>query len=90
METDTDKYLPIEASLHTFIRMDTKRKAGYALCTFCQEFGVPNKFIFGGSKDQGQRKTKFMKKIRKNDIDFHVIEPDRHNHNPCKEVIREV
>ena len=31
-----------------------------------------------------------MKQIRKNDIDFHVIEPDRHNQNPCKGVIREV
>ena len=56
----------------------------------CQEFGVPDKLAFDGSKEQGQRKTEFMKQIRKNDIDFHVIEPDRHNQNPCKGVIREV
>ena len=31
-----------------------------------------------------------MKQISKNDIDFHVIEPDRHSQNPCKGVIREV
>ena len=33
--------------------MDTKRKAGDALRTFCQEFGVPNKLTFDGSKEQG-------------------------------------
>ena len=37
--------------------MDTKRKAGDALRTFCQEFGVPDKLTYDGSKDQGQRKT---------------------------------
>ena len=70
--------------------MDTKPKAGDALRTFFQEFGVPDKLTFDVSKDQGQRKTEFIKQIRKNDIDFHVIEPDRHNQNPCEGVIREV
>ena len=31
-----------------------------------------------------------MKQIRNNDIYFQVIEPDRHNQNPSKGVIREV
>ena len=31
-----------------------------------------------------------MKQTRKNDIYFCVIEPDRHNQNPCEGVIREV
>ena len=70
--------------------MDTKRKAGDALHTFCQEFGVLDKLTFDVSKEQGQIKTEFTKKIRKNDIYFHVIEPDRHNQNTCKGVIREV
>ena len=70
--------------------MDTKRKAGDALRTFCQEFGVPDKLTFDGSKEKGQRKTEFMKQIRNNDIDFHVIKPDCHNQNPCKVVMREV
>ena len=69
--------------------MDTKRKAGDVLCTFCQELGIPNKLTFDGSKEQGQRKTEVMKQIRKKDIDFHVIEPDRHNQNPCEGGIRE-
>ena len=33
--------------------MDTKRKAGDALRIFFQEFGVPDKLIFDGSKEQG-------------------------------------
>ena len=70
--------------------MDTKRNAGDALRTFCQEFGVPDKLKFDGSKEKVQRKIKFMKQISKNDIDFHVIKPDRHNQNPCEGVIREV
>ena len=53
--------------------MDTKCKAGDALHTFCQKFGVPEKLTFDGSKDQGQRKIELMKKIWKKDIDFHVI-----------------
>ena len=70
--------------------MDTKCKAGDALRTFCQEFGVPDKLTFDGSKEQGHRKTKLMKQTRKSNIGFHVIEPDRHNQNPCEGVIREV
>ena len=70
--------------------MDTKRKAGDALRTFCQEFGVLDKLTFDGSKEQGQIKIEFMKQIRKNDIDFHVIKPDCHNQNPCEGAIREV
>ena len=70
--------------------MDTKRKAGDALRTFCQEFGVPDKLTFDGSKEQGHRMPKFIKQIRKSNIDFHVIEPDHHNQNPCEGVIRDV
>ena len=31
-----------------------------------------------------------MDQIRKNGIDFHVIEPERHNQNPAEGVIREI
>ena len=31
-----------------------------------------------------------MQQVRKNNIDLHVIEPERHNQNPCEGVIREV
>ena len=41
---------------HSYL-MYTKRKAGDALSTFCQEFGVPDKLKFDGSMEQGQRKT---------------------------------
>ena len=32
--------------------MDYNRKSGYALKLFCQEFGVPEKLTFDGSKEQ--------------------------------------
>jgi hypothetical protein len=55
--------------------MDTKSKAGDALRTFCQEFGVPDRLTCDGSKEQTGKKTEFMQQVRKNDIDLHVIEP---------------
>ena len=70
--------------------MDTKRKTGDTLRTFCQEFGLPDKMTFDGSKEKGKKNTEFMKQIRKNDIDFNVIKPDRHNQNSCEGVIIEV
>jgi len=71
----------------TIYPMDTKRKAGDALRTFCQEFGVPDRLTCDGSKEQTGKKTEFMQQVRKNDIDLHVIEPERHNQNPCERVI---
>ena len=70
--------------------MDTKKKAGEALRIFCQEFGVPDRLTFDGSKEQTGKGTEFMKQVRKNNIDFHVIEPERHNQNASEGVIREV
>ena len=69
----------------TVYPMDTKSKAGEALRTFCQEFGVPDRLTCDGSKDQTGKKTEFMQQVRKNDIDLHVIEPERHNQNPCEQ-----
>ena len=70
--------------------MDSKGKAGEALRIFCQEFGVPDKLNFDGSQEQNGKRTEFMHQIRKNDIDYHVIEPERYNENPTEGVIREV
>ena len=70
--------------------MDSKAKAGDALRTFCSEFGVPEKLVFDGSKEQTCKGTEFMKQVRKNDIDYHVTEPERHNQNPAEGIIREI
>ena len=70
--------------------MDSKGKAGDALRTFCAEFGVPEKLVFDGSKEQTCKGTEFMKQICRNDIDYHVTEPERHNQNPAEGVIREI
>ena len=70
--------------------MDSKSKAGDALRLFCQEFGVPEKLTFDGSKEQTKKGTAFMKQIRTHDIDYHITEPDLHNQNPVEGVIREI
>ena len=41
----------------TVYPMDTKSKAGDALRTFCQEFGVPDRLTCDGSKEQTGKKT---------------------------------
>ena len=62
--------------------MDRKGKAGEALRVFCQEFGLPERLTMDGAKEQIGSNSEFMHQIRKNDIDFHVIEPERHNSKP--------
>ena len=68
--------------------MAKKSEAGETLKLFCREFGVPQKLVFDGSKEQSKPGTVFMQQIRRHDIDYHVIEPDLHNQNPCEGVIR--
>ena len=59
--------------------IDSKRKAGNVLRLFCQEFSVPEKLTFDGSKEQTQRNTTFMKQIRQFDIYYHITEADLYN-----------
>ena len=90
---DGNRYAQVFANKGYFVHaypMDSKKKAGDALCTFCQEFGIPDRLTFDGSKEQNGKNTEFMKQIRKNNITLHTIEPERHNQNSAEGVIREV
>jgi len=90
---DGNKYAQVFANKSYFSRiypMDSKGKAGDALRLFCQEFGVPERLTFDGSREQTGKGTQFMKQIRRHDIDYHVTEPDQHNQNPVEGVIREL
>ena len=71
-------------------QMDSKGKAGEALRIFFQEFGVPDKLTSDGSQEQNGKRTEFMHQIRRNDIEYLAIDPERHNENPTEGVIREV
>ena len=42
------------------------------------------------TKEKIGSNSELMHQIRKNGIDFHVIEPERHNQNPEEGVIREI
>ena len=79
--------------------IESHQLPGYLYCwwffqtpqqNFHQEFGVPDKLTFDGSQEQNGKRTEFMHHIRKNDIDYHIIEPERHNENPVEGVIWEV
>jgi hypothetical protein len=88
-----NRYAQVFANNAYFSRIypiDSKRKAGDALRLFCQEFGVPERLIFDGSKEQTGKGTQFMKQIRQHDIDYHICEPNMHNQNPVEGVIREL
>ena len=90
---DGNRYAQVFANKSYFSRiypMDSKKKAGDALRLFCQEFGVPEKLTFDGSKEQTKKGTQFMKQVRRHDIDYHISEPDMHNQNPVEGVIREI
>lgn len=88
-----NRYAQVFANKSYFSRiypMDRKGKAGDALRLFCQEFGVPERLTFDGSKEQNGKGTEFMKQIRQHGIDYHVSEADLHNQNPVEGVIREL
>ena len=90
---DGNKYAQVFANKAYFSRvypMDSKRKAGDALRLFCQEFGVPERLTFDGSKEQTCKGTMFMKQVRTHNIDHHIAEPDHHNQNPVEGCIREL
>ena len=70
--------------------MDRKGKAGEALRVFCQEFGVPERLTMDDVKEQIGSNSEFMHQIRKNGINFHVIDPKCHNKNPADGVIRDI
>ena len=70
--------------------MDTKSKCGDALREFCNDYGAPRSLTFDGSREQTRPGTEFMKIIRKNDIPFRIIEPERHIQNRAEGVIREL
>ena len=70
--------------------MDTKKKVGEALRVFCQEFGVPEHLTMDGAPDQVGRNSASMTELRKQGINFQVIEPERHIKNPAEGIIREI
>ena len=70
--------------------MDTKKKVGEALRFFCQVFGVNERITIDGAPDQVGQNSAFMKEVRKQGIDFQVIEPERHNQNPAEGIIQEI
>jgi hypothetical protein len=79
MSLDGNRYAQVFANKSYFAKiyhMDSKGKVGDALRVFCREFGVPESLTFDGSMEQCGKNTEFIQHICKNDIKFHVTEPD--------------
>ena len=70
--------------------MESKGHAGDPLKQFIADFGVPDKIICDGSKEQTKRGMSFMEQVRKHDIDIHTTEPNRHNQSKVEGVIHEL
>ena len=88
-----NKYVQVFANTEFFsciYPMHPKKKAGDALRLFFQEFGVPERLTFDGSKEQSKPGTEFMKHIRTHSIDYHISEADLHNQNQAEGAIREL
>ena len=71
-------------------QMESKGHAGDALKQYMTDFGVPDKIICDGSKEQTKRGTTFMEQVRKHHIDVHTTEPNHHNQSKEEGVIREL
>ena len=70
--------------------MESKGHAGEALKQFITDFGVPDRIICDGSKEQTKQSTTFMEQVRKHHIDVHTTEPNRHNQSKVEGVIPEL
>ena len=70
--------------------MESKGHTGDALKQLISDFGVPDKIICDGSKEQTKRGTTFMEQVRKHHIDVHTTEPNRVNQFNVEGVIREL
>lgn len=68
----------------------SKRMAGVALKSFCDDWGVPQELIMDGAGEQAKPGTKFMKICRKENIKVHLTEPQRPQPNPAEHAIREM
>ena len=70
--------------------MESKGHARDALKQFIADFGVPDKIICAGSKEQTKRGMTFMEQVRKHHINIHTTEPNRHNQSKVEGVICEL
>ena len=89
---DGNRYAQVFANESHFIKsypMEKKSLAGDALKQFISDYGVPDKLVVDGSKEQTKRGTEFYQQCRKHNIDLHQIEPYRHNQSKVEGVIRE-
>ena len=72
------------------IPMRSKKEAGKALRQIIQDFGIPRKMIYDGSKEQCEPGSEFQKALTKYHIEEQRSEPHTPNQNRAEDSIREV
>ena len=90
---DGNKYSQVFATDFHFLAvypMESKGLAGDGLKQFIADFGVPDKIICDGSKEQTKRGATFMEQVRKHHIDIHTTEPGRYNQSKVEGIICEL
>jgi hypothetical protein len=70
--------------------MESKAMAGEALRQMGRDYGIMENLTIDGSKEQTAKGSLFMQTMKKNDVQFHITEPYRHNQNRAETVIREL
>lgn len=88
-----DRYCQVFGSKDFFVDafpIEGKGDAYEGLDEFVRKYGAPDWLIYDGSAEQGGRKSKFQRLVRKYHINPKVTEPNRSNQNPAEGVIREL
>ena len=86
----TDRCSPTTPIFPLYIQWTEKEKQVKRYVSFARSLVFLNDSQWTAQKKQIRSNSEFMHQIRKNVIDFHVIEPERHNQNPAEGVIREI
>ena len=90
---DGNRYAQVFSNYYFFADaypMEKKSLAGQGLGEFIANFGVMERLVCHGSKEQTAKGGNFMKEVRKHGIDLQVTDPDCHNHSKVEVVIKEM
>ena len=89
MEIDMDKYLPIEDSLHTSIQWTPNVRQETHYIHFFKNLAFLTRWNLMDQRSKGRERPSSWNKSGER-YRLSRFEPDRHNQNPYKGVIREV
>src|SRR5687768_13463020 len=60
------------------------------LKSFINEYGIMSNLVMDGATEQTGQYTEMVKTMNRYNIKYHIIEPERYNHNKAEAAIREM